>query len=188
LIREQTATQQARKDAEAQTIDMLASLYHIPMEEKRVTLLYIPRTNRAYWDLLRPGHPRWITPFVAPALSGLALLDGLPDPEDIPDDHGYGYGVYNQFKDARHPLDQSSEALGRNAEAMGFKRILVLDRDAGGAPLLREWCRGGTQPLFDSPTKPLASVRGTSCGSAPQLARFFTPFRALVDCDGKSCF
>jgi hypothetical protein len=31
---------------------------------------------------------------------------------------------------------------------MGFRRVLVLDTDAAGAPFLDEWCQGGAQPMF----------------------------------------
>jgi hypothetical protein len=149
LIREQTAKQQARTDAKAQTIDRLAGLYQLPIEEKRITLVYIPRTNRAFWDLLGPPDGLWLTPFVAPALSGLALIDGLPDAADLPEDAGYGYLSYNWRNNDGRPLDRSRGALIRHAEGMGFKRILVLDKDSRGAPLLSEWCLGGAQPLLD---------------------------------------
>jgi len=144
LIQEQTAAQRARTDAKAQTIEKLVKLYDLPTAEKRVTLLYIPKTNRVYWDLFGAdprdrGRPPWATPFVAPALSGLALLDGLPDPQDLPPGGEYGYGVYARAKETGRPSDQHKEELGRRAAEMGFRRILVLDAGPGGEPLLHEW-------------------------------------------------
>jgi hypothetical protein len=159
LIQEQTDAQQSRRDARAQTTAKLVALYSLPKEEKRVTLLYIPKSNRAYWDLLDisgpdlVGRPQfaWAIPFVAPALSGLALLDGLPNPEDIPIDGGYGYGFYPRVKEPRRPSDQTRDAFCRKASGMGFRRILVLDGGPDGAPLLHEWCFGGAQPILDNP-------------------------------------
>jgi hypothetical protein len=155
LIRDQAATQQARRDAAAQTIDILVNLYRLPKEEKRFTLLHIPKANLAFWYLLTGPPDRrefsYVTPFVAPALSGLALLDGLPNAEDIPPNAGYGYEVYTPSKEARRSLapDQAKDDLCRKAEGMGFRRILVLDVNRDGTPLLREWCFGGAKPIFE---------------------------------------
>jgi hypothetical protein len=157
LIRDQAATRQARRDPHAQTIDMLADLYRLPKEEKRVTLLYIPKSNRAYWDLIdtRKGSMPWAICFVAPALSGLALLDGLPDPQDLPPSRSYGFAVYDQSAGTRRPSDQARDALCQKAERMGFKRILVLDEDPGGGPRLHEWCFGGAHPLLERGSGPI---------------------------------
>jgi hypothetical protein len=149
LIRDQAATQQARRDPHARMIVMLADLYRLPAEEKRVTLLYIPKTNRTYWDLLRDKNLPWVTSFVAPALSGLALLDGLPDAKYLPRTGSYGFGVYDQPEETCPPSGQARDALCQKAERMGFQRILVLDEDPGGAPRLHEWCFGGAHPLLE---------------------------------------
>ena len=42
-------------------------------------LLYIPKTNRQFWDLLHAPYSPKDGPFVAPALSGIAMIDGLYD-------------------------------------------------------------------------------------------------------------
>jgi hypothetical protein len=149
LIQEQAADEEARKDARAQTIKMLISLYRLPEGEKRVTLLHIPKTNRAYWDLLDISNPPWVTPFVAPALSGLALLDGLPEPEDWPEGGLYGYRDYNRSNETMRSPGRDKSVLCAKAQMMGFKRVLVLDVDSGGGPQLHEWCLEGARPLFD---------------------------------------
>jgi hypothetical protein len=153
LIQEYTAAQQARRDANARTIDILVDLYRLPKEEKRNTLLHIPKTNLAFWSLLDQREPSFIAPFLAPALSGLALLDGLPNPEDIPIDGGYGYVVYSSSRETSRSsnADQARADLCRKAEGMGFKRILVLDLNRDGMPFLREWCFAGAQPILDNP-------------------------------------
>jgi hypothetical protein len=153
LIQEYTAVQQSRRDANARTIDILVDLYRLPKEEKRNTLLHIPKTNLAFWSLLDEREPSFIAPFLAPALSGLALLDGLPNPEDIPIDGGYGYVVYSSSREASRSsnADQARADLCRKAEGMGFKRILVLDINRDGMPFLREWCFGGAHPILDNP-------------------------------------
>ena len=55
------------------------TLDHLTLSEKQRTRLFIPETNRSYWDLftLKNGHING-APFVAPALSGLAMIYGVP--------------------------------------------------------------------------------------------------------------
>jgi hypothetical protein len=156
LIREHAVAQQARRDARAQTIDILVGLYRLPREEKRVTLLHIPKTNRTYWDLLDDTNPPWVTPFVAPALSGLAHLEGLPDAEYSTHaggyhEGGYGYREYQPWKDTHRQTapEQAKADLCRKAEGMGFRRVLVLDVNRDGTPFLREWCFGGAKPILN---------------------------------------
>jgi hypothetical protein len=91
----------------------------------------------------------WAICFVAPALSGLALLDGLPDAQDLPPSRSHGFAIYDQSGETRRPSDQARDALCRKAERMGFQRILVLDDNPGGAPRLHEWCFGGAHPLLE---------------------------------------
>jgi hypothetical protein len=156
MIREQTTGLQSRRDPEAQTVRMLDSLYGLPKVEKRVTLLYIPRTNRAFWDLLGTNSPPWMRPLMGPALSGLALLDGLPDPEDIPANGLNGYAAYDRSQAIRLPSDRTKDALCRRAERMGFRRILVLEVTPDGTVCLDEWCFRGAQPLFNGVTQQLS--------------------------------
>lgn len=62
------------------TLASLREPGRIPRTEERTTVLYIPKTNRAYWGDLRqfPG-THGTTPFIAPALSGLAMISGEPE-------------------------------------------------------------------------------------------------------------
>jgi hypothetical protein len=157
LIREQTDRQEERRDPRAQTIELLCGLLGLPADEKRVTLLHIPRSNRAYWELLGPisasldtgSEAPWVTPLVAPALSGLAMLEGLPAPSNIPPGGIYGYGSYLPTDGNARPAGGSREALLRRATEMGFQRVLVLDLGADGAPRLDEWCSAGTRRMLE---------------------------------------
>jgi hypothetical protein len=148
MIREKTQEQQHRSDAEAETIRLLSDLFWLPREEKRLSLLYIPRSNRAFWDLLDQSKPRWLAPLVGPALSGIALIDGLPDPQDIPANGLNGYSSYEHARSPRPPSDRTKSALCRRAEQMGFRRIIVLDVNIDEGPYLEEWCFGGSRPLL----------------------------------------
>ena len=60
-------------------LGLLRSLDAMPLAEKRVSLLFIPKSNRQFWQLLHG--PFWPLdgPLVAPALSGIAMIDGICD-------------------------------------------------------------------------------------------------------------
>jgi hypothetical protein len=68
---------------ERRAIDTLLGLGALPPAEKRASVLYIPQTNRAYWGLnQQPGYTSvfWskTTAFLAPALTGMAMIGGVP--------------------------------------------------------------------------------------------------------------
>jgi len=53
----------------------LESLDGEPRELRRTAVVYIPKTDRLYWDMRQVG--LGATPFIAPSESGLAMVDGL---------------------------------------------------------------------------------------------------------------
>ncbi|MEO5579207.1 MAG: hypothetical protein ABIR58_01000, partial [Gemmatimonadaceae bacterium] len=58
-------------------LDQLQSLSELPLSERRRTALFIPQSETLYWRILsRPGACTF-APFVAPALSGIAMIDGM---------------------------------------------------------------------------------------------------------------
>jgi hypothetical protein len=167
--------------ARAETLGALRALGQLSRADRRVTLLHIPTTNRSYWELFPPGEPRRAGPFVAPALSGLALLDGLPDPEPKLELEEYGYDTYELPKSPRPrvPVEQNKDRLCRRAEQLGFSHVIVLDADGDGRPLLREWCLDGARPILPetagaaarrrAPLRPAAAGRGPHYSAALSL-------------------
>ena len=95
-----------------------------PRGEREGTVLYIPKTNRGYWDMRQTASGT--TPFLAPAFSGVAMVDGLPEYDDI----GWaaiGWG-YPQYQLPTHP-EPAQENLGQaveDARKGGFRKLLVL--------------------------------------------------------------
>jgi hypothetical protein len=114
----------------------------MPPAEKRRSLLWIPRSNRAFWDLLATVHSPQDGPLVAPALSGMAVIDGLYEPGPDEAWMGYGYQHYPRPAGAR-PEEPSRAEVCRRAAAMGYRQVIVLapgiDRD--GSQLERLDCR-----------------------------------------------
>src|SRR5206468_8453469 len=80
-----------------QLLDTLRTVQRLPGFEKRRTALYIPKTNRAYWDFFSvPAAPplRKAVPFVAPAVTGVAMIDVVPDTDPEVAWTAYGYAAY----------------------------------------------------------------------------------------------
>jgi hypothetical protein len=115
-------------------IQVLLALDRLPPEEKKQTALYIPKTNRAYWDLFDPRKEVWRgqaamkSPFVAPALSGLAMIHGLP--EARPSHPGWAYEVYDLHNLPR--ADLSQKEVCRKASSMGFAKVIILEAKGSG--------------------------------------------------------
>ncbi|MFZ0800484.1 MAG: hypothetical protein WCA13_17385 [Terriglobales bacterium] len=102
-----------------------------PVEQRRGTVLYIPKTNRAYWDMRQLGDGT--TPFIAPALAGLPMVAGLPEYEDIGwAAVGWGYPQYQLPSKPEPPTENLGRAIDKARED-GFRQLLVLrDVSASG--------------------------------------------------------
>jgi hypothetical protein len=96
----------------------LESLAELPREVKQKSLLFIPQSNRLYWDMQDRCSAG---PFVAPAVSGLALLDGMPDASCAVS--AYGYDAYTPRTGPQDPYNARTlcERAGH------FDQVIILD-------------------------------------------------------------
>jgi hypothetical protein len=104
------------------------------LAERRRTALFIPQSELRYWDVLtRPGACSFSS-FVAPALSGMAMIDGMP-PFGCKLSPFYGLGQYTP----RRRLQSEADAwnLCRIARASGLMRVMILHFDSAGAMTAR---------------------------------------------------
>jgi len=107
-----------------QLIQCLDRLGQQPVEQRRGTVLYIPKTNRTYWDMRQLGDGT--TPFIAPAFAGLPMVEGLPEFEDIGwAETGWGYPQYKLPTGPEPPTEKLGEATEK-ARTDGFQELLVL--------------------------------------------------------------
>jgi hypothetical protein len=106
-------------------INTLKSLSNLPHIEKRNSLLFIPQTNRRYWDLMQYCIS---SPFVATSLSGIAMLDGLPDKNCNVDD--FGYWAYNLRAEPQSLSLQKPSELCDRAKLLGFTKVISVDTTA----------------------------------------------------------
>lgn len=131
--------------------DFLQRLDALPITDKHRTALFIPRSNYLYWGGLQRNHyannlpaaklgdpiyggggPRLycdIVPFLAPAVTGLVLLDGLPEAACKAELYGYPPYYAKGLSHAAAPL--STEDLTRRAWREGFSRLIVVDVEEG---------------------------------------------------------
>jgi hypothetical protein len=107
-------------------IAMLRELDNTPPALKRRTLLFIPQSYDHFWHLWREPERCSYIPFIAPATSGLALLDGMP-PVDCDLTTQYGMTNYQRRTKPQLPVDVMPVTLCEKAKAKGFSRVVVLD-------------------------------------------------------------
>lgn len=113
---------EASTPAHQALLDTLHNLADLPLDEKRRTLLYIPPDNTLYWEWFE--HCSAVS-FVAPGITGISLLDGLP-PGDC-SVRNYGYATYQARSPS--PIRQNPDNLCQAAQANGFSTVIVLQAD-----------------------------------------------------------
>ena len=91
----------------------------IPLATKRRSVLWIPKTNRQFWDV---ATNRRYVPLIPGALSGLAMIDGLPEVGGVQD---RGYYAYDRFDQPFLATLSQEEALDR-ARSLGFAYLIEL--------------------------------------------------------------
>jgi hypothetical protein len=104
---------------------VLECLYEVsrrPKEQRRVTAIYVPKTNRSYWDMRQLDEGT--TPFLAPAGAGVAMIDGLPEYDDIGYAAiGWGYHEYH-LPTGPEPPTEKLDAAVESARKKGFKKLV----------------------------------------------------------------
>jgi len=100
----------------------------LELSQKRKTCIYIPKTNRVFWDMQTFSRYDG-TPFIVPALSGIAMIDGLPDYLSPISRRARGYNVYNKDYNDKNPenyTDLNLEQVKSLAQLKGFSRIIKI--------------------------------------------------------------
>lgn len=93
-------------------INMLQNISSMPISEKRQTYIYIPKTNRDFWK----AFPCMDAPFIVPAITGIAMIQGLPEKNCRIS--GYGYEEY-------FPLNTEAITCS-NLLKSAIKQILII--------------------------------------------------------------
>jgi hypothetical protein len=67
-----------RADSNYRIISALDALQKLPSSEKRRTFVFIPQSLGSYWNLLRTPDKCGYASLITPAVTGMAMIDGLP--------------------------------------------------------------------------------------------------------------
>jgi hypothetical protein len=118
---------------EALLINKLQELGNAPPSERKMTVLFIPQSNKLYWNLLSCDR----MPSLAPAISNLAMIDGLPEINCMG-----GYFMDYRRQEEQAPVDQIKDEICLKAWDQGFSRIILLDADPEANILVEPWHKG----------------------------------------------
>jgi hypothetical protein len=142
ILDRQVVAVEERLATDKNVIGLLRGLDRLPLEEKRRSLLYIPKTNRQFWDLLHTAYSPKDGPFVAPALSGIAMLDGLYDRPEGDVWSGYGYQHYPCpiEKQKQPPLHEYLPLLKQRCAKLGMNQLIVIDERDGRSEVRKFEC------------------------------------------------
>ena len=143
ILRQSAAEVESRLRSDKSIVLVLSSLDQMSLAEKRRSLLFIPKSDRQYWDLLHGPYWPKDGPFVGPALSGLAMIDGLSVPAKNDPWIGHGYHHYSKAEASRvqPPFSQYLPALRSRCARLGFRQLIVVrNRHDGSAEIERYDC------------------------------------------------
>jgi len=106
-------------------VSALRKLSALPRSEKRSTALFIPQTDTAFWHFFPEPERCNVAPLAGPAISGLALVDGMP-PLDCKFTDQYAFGLYSPRTVPQTDADLADDRICARAAAKGFARLIVL--------------------------------------------------------------
>ena len=126
-------------------VNILLQAYKLPLSEKRSTALFIPQNNRAYWGLAAKIGCSTV-PFIAPALSGIAMVDGLPPAECVSTGENLlvscGYECYQLRTAEQTAIDRADKTVCAKAREKGFKTVIRIDETDTGLQQTAIHCEG----------------------------------------------
>ena len=115
---------------ETKLISLLLNLSKNNNKYKKESAIYIPKTLVTYWNLSCDSH---MPPFVAPAVTNYAMIEGLPSRELTTSCYthfnDYGYSTYKLMGLEAKYSEMDRNAICENANAKGFKTIIQIIRN-----------------------------------------------------------
>jgi hypothetical protein len=124
------ATIRQQRSAQSATMMLarrLEELAQLPQSIKRHSFVYVPRSNREYWNLHAENYPDTAMFFV-PAVTGMAMLYGIDDSAAARQRHAAGHYSFSHYTipSGGQPV---IDLCGRSRAFRGT-RVFVLDPDA----------------------------------------------------------
>jgi len=99
-------------------ISELQKLAELSREEKKISCIYIPKTNKFYWGILEK--PK-CTALIASAITGIAMIEGVP--ENMTLYYGFSDYLYNTHSSKIF----SDIEIVEVAHNKGFKKVFVIE-------------------------------------------------------------
>jgi hypothetical protein len=109
----------------------LLELGDMSLEQKSRIAVFVPQSEERYWTILTRPNACSFSSSVVPALSGMAMIDGMP-PLDCHLSPYYGLSLFQKRTRPQTPADEAPDVLCRRARRLGFQRVLTLRIDAAG--------------------------------------------------------
>jgi hypothetical protein len=104
-------------------INKLLELDKLPISLKSKTLIYIPASNTIFWEL-KFFSKSLSVPLMVPAISGIAMIDGLPARSQVYV-LNFGYSSYKQFEEIKY--NKSVEEIFFKTRTLGFENLIILN-------------------------------------------------------------
>jgi hypothetical protein len=109
----------------------LLSLAGMPLSEKRHTAVFVPQAEWKYWSILARPNACGFSGFVVPSLTGIAMIDGMPDAQCKLSPY-YGLSLFEKRAGLQSDAEITPAKLCTRAAAKGFDRVLQLHFDDRG--------------------------------------------------------
>src|SRR3989304_8751273 len=108
-------------------VKVILELDRLSISEKQNSILYIPVDNTEFWDL--KILPKSLSvPLLVPAVSGIAMIYGLPD-EGLIYTKNFGYSVYRTT--SKRVMDKNVDELFYEIKQKGYRNLILLDYKNG---------------------------------------------------------
>ncbi len=109
-------------------IQTLRTASEISRESKKHTAVYIPKSIGEFWDIYQSAENCNWAGFVAPALSEVAMINGIP-PRECSVGRNFGYGMSSYMKGLEWPpsVVKTDSELCADGERWGFNDILIME-------------------------------------------------------------
>lgn len=111
---------------ERELINTLIKLSKLPISEKKISAIYIPKNISTYWNI---SCDRLMAPFIVPAITNIIMLNGLPI-DNIKSCYGhrreYGYARYREYNKSPSVNHLNPQILCKMAKKEGLKKIIEL--------------------------------------------------------------
>jgi len=111
---------------EENLLKIFVKLSKLPIKEKKISGLFIPKDITSYWNL---SCDIYMPPFIAPAITNIVLLNALPD-NSLDSCYGhsreYGYARYFEYKKYFDSSILTKNSMCKEVQKEGLQKAIVI--------------------------------------------------------------